>query len=152
MPARNKMSENDDTAAKFLECCQGSEEYPLTVLRTETFSHTQRSLQAHLRQEGLFHNSSRQLYVRDLQDAATEFSKGRLLRGVEDIEILLDPEEKDPWWRFMSVEMLPSLPFGVTDLVLSQLLALVHIERCPRLFEGAARPASDIPPDHALVS
>ncbi len=104
------MAQNDDIAARFADCCEQSNEYPRTILRTETFSHAQKTFQARLNQEGLFHSSRRMLYVRDLQDTATAFDKGRLLEGMKDVETLLDPEEKDPWWRFMSVKLSPSIP------------------------------------------
>ncbi|KAK0652661.1 hypothetical protein B0T16DRAFT_427050 [Cercophora newfieldiana] len=95
------MAKIDDIAADFEECCQRYKDYPLNLLRTEVFGHTQRSLQARLDQEGLFHSSHQALYVRDLQENAREFDKGRALRSVEEIERILDPEEKDPWWRFI---------------------------------------------------
>jgi hypothetical protein len=98
------MAEVDDIPAQFAASCQRSKEYPLTVLRTEVFGHAQKSFQTRLNQEGLFHTSNRLLYVRDLQESATAFDRGRLLENVDDIETLLDPEEKDPWWRFMSVK------------------------------------------------
>jgi len=91
----------DNTPAQFAEACQRSKEYPLTILRTEVFGHAQKSLQTRLNQEGLFHPSYRALYVRDLQETATAFDQGRALPDVDAMEALLDPEEKDPWWRFM---------------------------------------------------
>ncbi len=90
-----------DTPAQFAAACQRSKEYPLTVLRTEIFGHAQKALQARLNQEGSFHPSDRALFVRDLQENATAFDRGRRLVDVDAVEALLDPEEKDPWWRFM---------------------------------------------------
>jgi len=102
------MAEIDDNTAEFAACCERSRDYPLAVLlRTEAFGHTQKSLQIRLNQEGLFHPTHQSLFVRDLHDTATEFDKGRALKSVEDIETLLDPEEKDPWWRFMSEAPFP---------------------------------------------
>lgn len=95
------MAKIDDITADFEECCQGYKDYPLSLLRTDVFSHTQRSLKTRLNQEGLFHSSYQALYVRDLQENAREFDKGRALKSVEEMERLLDPEEKDPWWRFI---------------------------------------------------
>ncbi|KAK0714741.1 hypothetical protein B0H67DRAFT_490888 [Lasiosphaeris hirsuta] len=95
------MAEINDNTAEFAKCYERSREYPLTVLRTEVFGHTQKSLQTRLNQEGLFHSSHKSLFVRDLHESATEFDRGRPLKSVEDIETLLDPEEKDPWWRFI---------------------------------------------------
>jgi hypothetical protein len=95
------MAQSDDMAAEFADCYERAKEYPLTLLRTEVFDYTKRTLQARLGQEGLFHSTHQALYVRDLHETATEFDRGRQLKSVEDIERLLDPEEKDPWWRFM---------------------------------------------------
>lgn len=95
------MAQDGETPAQFAEAYQRFREYPLTVLRTEVFGHAQKSLQTRLNQEGLFHPSHRALYVRDLQETATVFDQGRPLPDVDAMEALLDPEEKDPWWRFM---------------------------------------------------
>jgi hypothetical protein len=94
----------DTTPAQFAAAYQRPQEYPLTVLRTDVFGHAQKSLQERLGQEGLFHKSERSLYVRDLQEAATAFDLGRPLKNENDVESLLDVEEKDPWWRFMLVK------------------------------------------------
>jgi hypothetical protein len=94
----------DNIPAQFAATLQRSKEYPSTVLRTDVFGHAQKSLQERLSQEGLFHKSERSLYVRDLQEAATAFDLGRPLKNENDVESLLDVEEKDPWWRFMSVK------------------------------------------------
>jgi hypothetical protein len=104
------MAELNNIPAQFAAACQRPHDYPLTVLRTEAFGHAQKSLQARLNQEGLFHTSQRLLYVRDLQDAATAFDRGRLLKKEDEVESLLDLEEKDPWWRFMSVKPPLFLP------------------------------------------
>jgi hypothetical protein len=95
------MGQGGDVLAQFAAACQRSKEYPLTVLRTEAFGHAQKSLQARLGQEGVFHSSDQELYVRDLQETAAAFDKGRKLPNVGAVEGLLDPKEKDPWWRFM---------------------------------------------------
>ncbi|KAK5658134.1 hypothetical protein OQA88_2106 [Cercophora sp. LCS_1] len=117
------MAQIDDLTAQFAASCEKSKEYPLTVLRTEVFGHTQKSLQTRLNQEGLFHSSQRLLYVRDLHDVATAFDKGRLLGSVEDIETLLDPEEKDPWWRFIFLHSKTSRdPLGCSKEQLALLL------------------------------
>jgi hypothetical protein len=111
------MAEVDDIRAQFAACCQRASDYPLTVLRTEVFGHTQTSFQARLSQEGLFHTSHRALFARDLQYAATEFDRGRAYADVKEIEALLDPEEKDPWWRFMLDKRNFCSPWmlGITD-------------------------------------
>lgn len=101
-------TEIDDVAAEFAASCQRSKDYPLTLLRTEAFGHTQKSYQTRLNQGTVFHKSHRALYVRDLQYDAVAFDRGRLLEKVDDVEGLLDPEEGDPWWRFMSVKALRS--------------------------------------------
>ncbi|KAH6631272.1 hypothetical protein F5144DRAFT_570529 [Chaetomium tenue] len=92
---------DDHLAAEFAACCQRSKDYPLTLLRTEAFGHTQKSYQTRLSQGTVFHKSHRSLYVRDLQYDAVAFDRGRLLEKVDDVEAHLDPEEKDPWWRFI---------------------------------------------------
>lgn len=94
----------DNIPAQFAAACQRPQEYPLTVLRTDVFGHAQKSLQERLGQDGLFHPSERSLYVQDLQEAATAFDQARSRRNEDDIKSLLDVEEKDPWWRFMSVK------------------------------------------------
>jgi len=93
----------DDIAAEYSKCRKEYQDYPLNLLRTEVFGHRHRSLLTRLNQEGYFHSSHQALYVRDLREAETEFDRGRALKSVEDIERLLGPEEKNPWWRFMLV-------------------------------------------------
>ncbi|KAK3290430.1 uncharacterized protein B0H64DRAFT_427698 [Chaetomium fimeti] len=113
----------DDIAAEFAASCQRSKDYPLTVLRTEVFGHTQKSYQARLNQGAVFHKSHRSLYVRDLQYAAAAFDRGRLLEKVDDVEALLDPEEKDPWWRFIFLHSKTSRdPLGCSKEQLTMLL------------------------------
>ena len=143
------MAEMDDIATQFAECCQRSREYPLTVMRTEVFRHTQKSLKARLDQDGLFNSSYKGLHVRDLHDTATEFDKGRTLKTLEDVETLLDPEEKDPWWRFMSARTLPVSWPAEADK--KQIPSFADIKRSARLLQGTARTSSNIPSSHALV-
>ena len=95
------MAQKSETALRFETEYQRSHKYPLTLLRTEVFGHALKSLQTRLGQKGLFHPSDRALLVRDLQETATEFDKGRQLRDDDAMETLLDLEEKDPWWRFV---------------------------------------------------
>ena len=143
------MAEIDDITAEFADCCQRSREYPLTILRTEVFDHTKRGLQARLDQKGLFHSSHQSLYVRDLHDTATEFDRGRALNSVEDVERLLDPEEKDPWWRFMLDGPFLLDRRRVTDP--AQILAFKDIKRSPGLQARAARLNFDAPPSHSPI-
>ncbi|KAL2189195.1 hypothetical protein L209DRAFT_682575 [Thermothelomyces heterothallicus CBS 203.75] len=95
------MADVEDISAQFATAWQRAKEYPLTVLRTEVFGHTLKCLQERLGQDGLFRPSSKMLAVRDLQVTATKFDRGRFLKSVDDVEALRDPEEKDPWWRFI---------------------------------------------------
>lgn len=129
------MAEIDDNTAEFAACCERSKDYPLAVLlRTEAFGHTQKSLQTRLSQEGLFHASHQSLFVRDLHDTATEFDRGRALKSVEDIETLLDPEEKDPWWRFIFLHSKTSRdPLGCSKEQLA--LLLTHHQVMPSFLD-----------------
>lgn len=102
-PEETASAETKEIAAQFVACLQRSQEYPLTVLRTDIFWHTQNSFQTRLIQDGLFDGSKKKLYVRDLHEDNTTYDQGRLLGTIEDMETLLDPGQKDPWWRFMSV-------------------------------------------------
>ncbi len=95
------MAEVDETPARFAQACQRSAEYPLTLLRTEAFSHQQNALQKRLGQEPVFHPSDQALVIRDLQENSSAFDKGQKLETVDQVEAHLVPEDKDPWWRFM---------------------------------------------------
>jgi len=117
------MADIEETAVDFSNCCNRSKEYPLTLLRTDVFKHAKVSLQTRLNQDGCFHSSFKGLYVRDLQETATEFDKGRPLKTLEDVEKVVDPEEKDPWWRFIYLHSPHSrAPLGCSKEQLALLL------------------------------
>jgi len=97
------MNKIDEIPTDFAEYCQSYNEYPSNLLRTEVFGNTRESFKKRLCQPGLFRPHEQDLWVRDLQENATEFDKGRRLISVKDIEGLVRPEGGDPWWRFMLV-------------------------------------------------
>ncbi|KAH6613722.1 hypothetical protein B0J18DRAFT_470055 [Chaetomium sp. MPI-SDFR-AT-0129] len=112
--AQPQAADLDGTAVKFAEVCERSGEYPLTVLRTESFPHTQRTLQKRLNDGTHFwfpgpkefpnQKERKSLFlIRDLQDNATEFDEGTRLYSCNDVERFLDSAEGDPWWRFIFI-------------------------------------------------
>lgn len=95
------MAQPDDLLARFEACCQQPKEYPLNILRTETFSHALKSLQTRLGQGRFFDDSDPSLYLLDLHDAKTSFEPAPRLSNVDNIQEILGKTSKDPWWRFM---------------------------------------------------
>lgn len=100
--------EVDEISSQFVAAWQQAEEYPLTLLRTEVFGYDLESFRERLREDGLFRPSPKMLAVRDLRETATSFDQGRYLHNNDDVKALLNPNEKDPWWRFMSAKPLSS--------------------------------------------
>jgi hypothetical protein len=95
------MAQGGETPAQFAAACQHSVDYPLTVLRTEAFGHTQISLQKRFREKNCFHPSFRSLFVLDLLESSAAFDELRGLENVDEVESHLVPEDMDPWVRFM---------------------------------------------------
>ncbi len=62
------MSQVDKIEAQFAGSRATPEDYPLNVVRSEAFGHALKSLQTRFKNERLFHDSYRSLYIKDLYD------------------------------------------------------------------------------------
>ncbi|KAI8623409.1 hypothetical protein F5Y19DRAFT_468532 [Xylariaceae sp. FL1651] len=110
-----------DDVDKFEDSQKNWDDYPLNLIRRESFRHTLLRYQEQLRRERVFH-SRQSLYLFDLATSSDHGFSGRKIDSDDILRIHLNTPS-DPIWRFVFLQSPTSLdPLGCTQQQLSILL------------------------------
>ncbi|KAK0625103.1 hypothetical protein B0T17DRAFT_491912 [Bombardia bombarda] len=126
--------EDSDAVVQFTRSRDAPGEYPLNVVRTESFGHSLKSFKKRLTDPNQFESSYRALYIRDLPDNKDAFEKAAKLETVEQVDSKLAKTAMDPWWRFVFLHTQTSRdPLGCSQEQLT--LLLTHLQVMPSFSE-----------------